>query len=92
MTPTVRLGLVSLALLAALDLAVLADASRRAGAADPSVARAIVDLVGTADLALSSNARWLRHPSQVEPWAAVADHPATLDTEPAGAVLGPPRP
>lgn len=92
MTPSLRLGLAALSLVLGLDAAVLIHARLRARDADERSARAIVGLVGTADLALSSGARWLRHPSQVEPWAAVSDHPATLDTEPAGAVLGPPRP
>lgn len=53
-------------------------------------AEAVTHLLGQPDLALSSSARWLRHPSGVEPWAAVADLPAALDTEPAGGLLGPP--
>ncbi|MCA9574701.1 MAG: hypothetical protein R3B40_15510 [Polyangiales bacterium] len=47
--------------------------------------------LGTADLALSSSSRWLRHSSQVEPAAAAADAPASLDTDPAGAWLPPRR-
>lgn len=91
MTATLRIGLLVTGVALALDVAVVLDANRRVGSADPASARAVVRLAGTADLALSSNARWLRHPSHVEPWAAVADQPATLDTEPAGAILGPPR-
>jgi|GEM_PF-757966 len=52
-----------------------------------SVAR----LLGTADLALSTTSRWLRHPSQGEPGAPFADGPAVLDNDPAGALLGTPR-
>ncbi len=46
--------------------------------------------LGFADLALSSSARWIRHPSQVEPMAPMSDLPASFDTDPAGAWLGPP--
>lgn len=53
--------------------------------------RAVVRLLGTADLALSSSSRWLRHPSITEPGAAFADGPAILDNDPAGAALGLPR-
>ena len=52
---------------------------------------AIVALVGVPDLAVSSSSRWLRHPSVSEPGAPFADAPATLDTDPAGAAIAPPR-
>ncbi|HJL17230.1 MAG TPA: hypothetical protein RMH99_16300 [Sandaracinaceae bacterium LLY-WYZ-13_1] len=69
---------------------VLIDAARltaaRAGRS-ASVAR----VTETPDLALSSSARWLRHPSQSEAGAAFSDLPASLDVDPAGALLGPPR-
>lgn len=47
--------------------------------------------IGLPDLALSSGARWLRHPSQVEPAAAISDAPGALDVDPAGAWISPPR-
>jgi hypothetical protein len=53
--------------------------------------RAVVRLLGTADMALSSASRWLRHPSLSEPGAAFADAPAILDADPAGAMIAPPR-
>jgi hypothetical protein len=52
--------------------------------------RAIVRLLGVADLALSSSSRWLRHPSVTEPGAPFADGPAILDNDPAGAAISPP--
>ncbi len=52
---------------------------------------AVARLLGTADLALSSASRWLRHPSLSEPGAAFADAPAILDVDPAGAAIAPPR-
>ena len=54
--------------------------------------RAVVALLGFGDLALSSGARWLRHPSQTEPGAPFADLPGAVDIDPAGAALGPPLP
>lgn len=57
--------------------------------AQPQV-QAVVRLLGTADLALSSASRWLRHPSLSEPGAAFADAPAILDADPAGALMAPP--
>jgi hypothetical protein len=82
------------ALLAAVALgATIADAARRRAAREELAARhaAVVELTGLPDLALSSSARWLRHPSQAEAGAAVADLPASLDVDPAGAMIGPPR-
>ncbi len=57
--------------------------------AQPAI-HAIVRVLGTADMALSSASRWLRHPSLSEPGAAFADAPAILDADPAGAVIAPP--
>jgi hypothetical protein len=73
--------------------AVTIDAAHRRSMRDALSTRmnAIVALTGTSDLALSSSARWLRHPSQAEPGAAFSDLPASLDVEPAGAWIGPPR-
>lgn len=50
----------------------------------------LVRLLGTADLALSSASRWLRHPSLTEPGAPFVDGPAILDADPAGALINPP--
>jgi hypothetical protein len=67
-------------------------AARRVGqAARAPDVRAVVRLLGTADLALSSASRWLRHPSLTEPGASFADGPAILDNDPAGAAIAPPR-
>lgn len=87
----IRSAVVLVSACAVLCAGVLLDAARRRHAVREATARAVVAVVGLPDLALSSTARWLRHPSQVEPWAAVSDLPASLDTEPAGAVIGPPR-
>jgi hypothetical protein len=67
-------------------------AGRRAGHREHhSQVRAVVRLLGTADMVLSSSSRWLRRPSLSEPGAAFADGPAILDNDPAGAVMRPPR-
>lgn len=50
---------------------------------------AAVRLLGTADLFLSSSSRWIRHPSLSESGAAFQEHPAALDVDPAGGVIGP---
>jgi len=66
--------------------------ARRAHEAErASQTRAVVSLLGFADLALSSDARWLRHPGQTEPGAPFADLPGAVDIDPAGSALGPPR-
>lgn len=73
-------------------VAITVDAARqrrRQGRVLPEM-RAAVRLLGTADMALSSASRWLRHPSLSEPGAAFADAPAILDADPAGALIAPP--
>ena len=74
-------------------LAVAGDARARRdeGASGRTARSALARALGLPDLALSSDARWLRHPSQAEPAAAISDAPGALDVDPAGAWLGPPR-
>ena len=62
---------------------------RSARAARQADREAIVRLLGTADLFLSSSSRWIRHLSLVEPGAAFQESPAGLDVDPAGGVIGP---
>jgi hypothetical protein len=82
---------IGVVLACALVAAMLIDAARRRSARDATRENAIVALVGMPDLALSSSVRWLRHPSQAEPGAAFSDLPSSLDVDPAGAWIGPPR-
>lgn len=72
---------------------VLGDAARRRGADEErrAMRSAVVRVLGTPDLALSSSSRWLRHPSQAEPGAPFADAPGMPDPDPAGGVIAPPR-
>ncbi len=71
--------------------AVLVDAERRRSTRRAQIEHAaLVDTTRMPDLALSSSARWLRHPSLSEPGAATADLPSSLDVDPAGALIGPP--
>lgn len=62
-----------------------ADADRRA-----PLLLALVRATGSADLALSSGASWLRHPTSAAPADACAG-PTCLDTDPAGLALPPAR-
>ncbi|MEM9071535.1 MAG: hypothetical protein AAGE52_23715 [Myxococcota bacterium] len=84
----IRRVLAAMLVLTGLTGAVVWDAIRRQTAVDQNVVRTL----GWADLALSSGARWLRHPSQVEAEAPFSDLPAALDVDPAGALIGPPEP
>ncbi len=89
-----RTALLGAAVLATLLAATAAHAGYRRAADERTLAarREIVRLVGTPDLVLSTNARWLRHPSQAEAGAAAADAPLSFDPDPAGALVGPPVP
>ena len=85
-------GLLVIALVAG-GVGIALDAARqraRHRQTEPEI-RAVFRLLGTADMALSSASRWLRHPSLSEPGAAFADAPAILDADPAGAMIAPPR-
>lgn len=92
-TPRFRWLVLSFMLLAVALVWISRDAAKRRVAQQGRQAQVegMVHLLGTADLALSSASRWLRHPSLTEPGAPFADGPAILDADPAGAVIGPPR-
>ncbi|MBC7173510.1 MAG: hypothetical protein H5U40_13805 [Polyangiaceae bacterium] len=84
------LGSLGLLVIALATLATHAAYLRRKDAS--GLRHDVVALVGTGDLALSTNARWLRHPSQAEAGAAASDGPLFFDPDPAGALIGPPLP
>jgi hypothetical protein len=52
--------------------------------------RELVARLGLTDLALMTEARYTRHPSQADLHSAFQDHPAAFDHFPGGAVLPPP--
>jgi hypothetical protein len=79
-------------MLATVGLAVDGARRRSAQLRGQREVEAIVRLLGTADMALSSASRWLRHPSLSEPGAAFSDGPAILDVDPAGALIAPALP
>jgi hypothetical protein len=55
-------------------------------------ARHLVRRLGLTDLALVTEARHTRHPSQADRFAAFQNHPMALDPFPSGSVMAPPRP
>ena len=86
------LALTGLSLLFALFVGVFAPALGAVPATTPSLAtnRALVERYGLTDLALFTEARYTRHPSQADLHAAFQDHPAALEHFPSGALV-PPR-
>lgn len=87
-------ALIAVSIAIALALGALAMDAARLRDADGegrALRAALASRVGLADLALSSDARWLRHPSQAEPAAAISDAPGALDVDPAGAWIAAPR-
>jgi hypothetical protein len=54
-----------------------------------AVARVVANLELT-DLALFTEARYTRHPSQADLHSAFQDHPVALEHFPAGSLVGPP--
>ena len=67
----------------------LADAGRRD--ARQSLESRLVAELGLTDLCLSTEARYTRHLSQADLFAAFQDHPRSLEHFPSGALLPPPR-
>jgi hypothetical protein len=72
-------------------LAVLASWQRAALEARRLPLASVGRLLPWPDLAVASGARHLRFLSLEEPVAAFADGPATLDADPAGGSIAPPR-
>jgi hypothetical protein len=53
--------------------------------------RTLVARLGLTDLALFTEARYTRHPTQADLHSAFQDHPGALEHFPSGSLLGPPR-
>ncbi len=68
----------------------LADAAWRSRSADDNIDRALIRELGLSDLALFTEARYTRHPTQADHHAAFQDHPAALEHFPSGSLLLPP--
>lgn len=83
-------GLVAaeLGLLAALHLHASADAERHAR--ERADTGALVAALGLTDLAIWTEARYTRHPSQADRFAAFQDFPGSIEHFPAGSIIGPP--
>jgi hypothetical protein len=58
----------------------------------PSIARmaAVAGSLELTDLALFTEARYTRHPSQTDIYSAFQDHPVSLEHFPMGSMVGPP--
>lgn len=86
------LALSLLLLLALTCLFVLSPASAPSTDARRDANRAMVERYGITDLALFTEARYTRHPSQADLHSAFQDHPGALEHFPTGSLLQPHRP
>jgi hypothetical protein len=85
-----------LAFLAAAALAALAAGRHAASERErraPEVAgrAALVKRLGLTDLALFTEARYTRHPSQADRFTPFQEHPSSLEHFPSGSIAAPPR-
>lgn len=73
--------------------ATFVDAAFGVAAAGPGLARraTLVERLGLTDLALFTEARYTRHPSQADLHAAFQDHPFAIEHFPSGSLVAPPR-
>lgn len=63
---------------------------RMANVATLDATAALVERLGLTDLALFTEARYTRHPSQADLQSAFQDHPVALEHFPTGSLLPPP--
>ena len=75
-----------------LFVASFVDAGRLADkrAVEQTVRRALAEKLQLTDLALFTEARYTRHPSQADLHAAFQDHPLSLEHFPSGSLMPPP--
>jgi hypothetical protein len=87
------LALTLLAVAAAAFAATLLDAAlpRAQREAELNETRALVARLGLTDLALFTEARYTRHPTQADLHSALQDHPLALEHFPTGSLLPPPK-
>jgi hypothetical protein len=84
--------LLSLALGCLGFIACFVDATRLCAQAEPELALriAMVEKLRLTDLALFTEARYTRHPSQADLHSAFQDHPLAFEHFPTGSLMGPP--
>jgi hypothetical protein len=75
----------------ALELCWLDALARERDAGAREASAAVVRRLGLTDLALFTEARYTRHPSQADRFAPVQDHPHALEHFPSGSVAAPPE-
>lgn len=63
---------------------------RQADSAKIEALAGVVKQLELTDLALFTEARYTRHPSQADVYSAFQDHPGALEHFPAGSIVGPP--
>lgn len=68
----------------------LTDAAWRSRTVDQTARRSLVRELGLSDLALFTEARYTRHPTQADRHTPFQDHPAALEHFPTGSLLPPP--
>ena len=68
-----------------------AASERERRAAEVEGRAALVRRLGLTDLALFTEARYTRHPSQADRFTPFQDHPSSLEHFPSGSIAAPPR-
>jgi hypothetical protein len=87
---TYAFAVIGLLALAVLGILVLSGPLAAAHQPRLEANRALVERLGLTDLALFTEARYTRHPSQADLHSALQDHPGAFEHFPSGALLPPP--
>ncbi len=88
---SVASGVLTAAMVLVAIVLIHSGSATRAAETEQEAAAVLVRQLGLTDLALFTEARYTRHPSQADLHSASQDHPMSLDHFPTGSLIAPKR-
>ncbi|SHO44541.1 hypothetical protein [Desulfopila aestuarii] len=92
MRPSAALGIWALLVVVAGGILATRIAEKRAAIAGWEESRNVVEAFGLSDLAVTTEARYTRHPAVTDPLVPFMDHPGGLEHFPSGSFSAPVQP